>query len=115
MKYIKVKWLHSLPDMPVLLYSELDPDMWEVRKVEAYADGTTDFADCDESSGSTELGIEPCPLLEVIAADPEFEPEVISREEFEAVWQHAKGTARARGVRNDRTNLSIGSTADDDG
>ncbi|WP_409566395.1 DUF6881 domain-containing protein [Rhizobium leguminosarum] len=38
MKYIKVKWLHSSPDTPVLLYSELDSDMWEVRKVEAYAE-----------------------------------------------------------------------------
>ncbi|WP_027684725.1 DUF6881 domain-containing protein [Rhizobium leguminosarum] len=94
MKYIKVKWLHSSPNTPVLLYSELDSDMWEVRKVEVYTDGRKDFADRNEMSGSTRLGIEPFPSLEIIAADPEFKPEVISREEFDTVWQHAKGTAR---------------------
>ncbi|WP_431674368.1 DUF6881 domain-containing protein [Rhizobium leguminosarum] len=45
-------------------------------------------------SGSSRLGIEPFPSLEIIAADPEFKPEVISREEFDVVWQHAKGTPR---------------------
>jgi hypothetical protein len=91
MKYIKVKWLHSSPDTPVLLYSELDSNMWEVRKVEVYSDGKKDFANHDHRSGSTKLGIEPLPALEEIAADPEFEPMVISAEEFEGVWQQAKG------------------------
>ncbi len=44
MKYIKVKWLHSHPDEPVLLYSELDKDRWETRKVEVFADGRIGFA-----------------------------------------------------------------------
>lgn len=90
MKYVKVKWLHALDDTPVLLYSELDSDMWEVRKVEIYADGRMDFADREERSGSTKLGIEPLPPLEAIAADPEFEPVTISADEFESVWEQAK-------------------------
>jgi hypothetical protein len=94
MRYIKVKWLHSSADTPVLLYSELNPDLWEVRKVEVYADGRKDFADREERSGSTKLGIEPLPPLEQIAADPEFEPAIISAEEFEAVWEEAKAKAR---------------------
>jgi len=93
-KYIKVKWLHTSLDSPTLLYSELNSDLWEVRKVEAYADGRTDFADREEHSGSTKLGIEPLPPLEQIAADPEFEPVIISAEEFESVWQHAKSQLR---------------------
>jgi hypothetical protein len=89
-RYIKVKWLHSSPDSPTLLYSELDSDLWEVRKVEAYADGRMDFADQQERSGSTKLGIEPLPPVEQIAADPEFEPMIISAEEFESVWLQAR-------------------------
>lgn len=90
MKYVKVKWLHTSADYPVLLYSELTADRWELRKVELYADGRMGFADREEQSGSTELGIEPLPPLEQIAADPEFEPAIISAEEFESVWARAK-------------------------
>jgi hypothetical protein len=97
-KYIKVTWLHTSPDTPTLLYSELNPRLWEVRKVEAYADGRMDFADRESRSGSTKLGIEPLPPLEQIAADPEFEPVAISAAEFEAVWEQAQAQAS-----NDRT------------
>lgn len=90
MKYVKVRWIHAIPDEPVMLFSELTDDMWETRKVEVYADGRADFADSEERSGSTKLGIEPYPPLEEIAADPQFEPVVISAEEFEAAWERAK-------------------------
>jgi len=40
MTYLKVKWIHSHPDAPVLLYSELDRERWEVRKVEVFRDGS---------------------------------------------------------------------------
>ncbi|MBN9474026.1 MAG: hypothetical protein ABT00_22255 [Bordetella sp. SCN 68-11] len=90
MKYVKVRWIHTSSDQPVMLYSELNDESWELRKVEVYADGRADFADREEQSGSTKLGIEPLPPLEEIAADPEFEPVVISAEEFEAAWESAK-------------------------
>jgi hypothetical protein len=35
MSYLKVKWNRSFPDEPMLLYSELDRERWEVRKVES--------------------------------------------------------------------------------
>ncbi|ANY84031.1 hypothetical protein BB934_37860 (plasmid) [Microvirga ossetica] len=96
MKYIKVRWLHTSPDSPVLLYSELNDELWEVRKVEVYADGRVDFADREEQSGSTRLGIEPLPTLEEIAADPEFELTVISAEEFDSAWEVAKARQKDR-------------------
>jgi hypothetical protein len=89
-KYIKVGWLHTLPDSPVLLYSELNPELWEARKVEVYADGQADFADREERSGSTRLSSEPLPTLEEIASNPEFEPAAISAEEFELIWKKAR-------------------------
>ena len=53
MEYIMVKWLHSHPDEPVLLYSELDKDRWETRKVEVFADGRIGFASATEATPST--------------------------------------------------------------
>jgi len=90
MKYIKVKWLNNLSDTPDLLYSELDHELWEIRKVEIYTNGKIDFANTERRSGSTKLGIEPLPPLEQIAADPEFELSIISAPEFESVWDLAK-------------------------
>ncbi|WP_441279496.1 DUF6881 domain-containing protein [Tardiphaga sp. 172_B4_N1_3] len=92
MKYLKVKWEHSFEDQPVLLYSELDHELREIRKVEYYADGRMDFADREGSSGHTRLSVEPLPSLEAIAAQAEFEPMIIPAAEFETVWAQAKVT-----------------------
>jgi hypothetical protein len=89
MKYMLVKWCHESEDEPVLLYSELDDDRWEVRKVEVYRDGRCDYASSTESTGSTRLGEIPVPPLTEIAASPEFEAEGISEHEFEGVWGKA--------------------------
>ncbi len=32
MTYLRVGWKHQHPDEPVILYSELDAERWEVRK-----------------------------------------------------------------------------------
>ena len=86
MNYIRVKWKHSFPDEAVLLYSELDQDRWEVRKVEIFPDGHRGYASSMESFGGTEIGLVQIPSLEEIAADPQFEPVEISPVEFERVW-----------------------------
>jgi hypothetical protein len=86
MKYIKVRWIHSLPDEPIWLYSELNDDWWEVRKVEVFADGTKGYANHSEALGTTKLSIEPLPAIEEIASDPQFVPTEITRQEFEDVW-----------------------------
>lgn len=86
MHYIKVKWIHSHPNEPVLLYSELDDDRWEMRKVEIFTDGHSNYASTTESVGSTELSVEPIPPTAGIASDPQFEPFEITKQEFEEVW-----------------------------
>jgi hypothetical protein len=86
MKYIKVKWVHDLPDEPVWLYSELNDDSWETRKVEIFRDGTAGFASQAEIAGTTRLSVEPLPPLGEIALDPQFEPVEIDPREFEDVW-----------------------------
>lgn len=87
LSYIRVWWLHSSPDDPVELWSELDPYRYEVRKVEIWADGHVGYASANREFGGTALGTEAVPSLEEIAADPEFKPEVVSRSDFEERWR----------------------------
>jgi len=89
MEYIKVKWIHSFSDEPVLLYSEIDEERWEQRKVEVFADGRIGYAGGEISTENTGLGEVPILQLKEIAADPQFQPEVISKDEFEVVWARA--------------------------
>ena len=44
MKYLKVRWIHESATDPVELYSEIDDQGWEVRKVEVFPNGTMGFA-----------------------------------------------------------------------
>jgi len=87
--HLKVVWRHESDDDPVLLYSELDDERWELRKVEIYADGRMDRADADSQTGSTWLSVEPLPGIEEIREQEPFEPEAISAVEFEAIWRAA--------------------------
>jgi hypothetical protein len=86
MNYIRVKWLHSFEDEPVFMYSELDDERWEIRKVEIFADGRRGFASAFESAGGSGLSKEPLPSIEEIASDQQFEPVAITKDEFESVW-----------------------------
>ena len=86
MTHIVVTWHHEHPDEPVELFSELDDERFEVRKVEVFRDGRKCFAHASSHSGNTALGIVPVPLLEEIASDRQFTPRTITKEEFEAAW-----------------------------
>ena len=93
MQYIKVEWLHSNPEDPVELYSEIDEERWELRKVEVFRDGRAGVASQLEEHGTTRLSIEPLPTIEEIAADQQFRPVEISRNVFEEVWAtHGPGS-----------------------
>jgi hypothetical protein len=87
MKYIHVKWIHSFPNEPITLFSELDDDRYEVRKLEIFPDGSADRASADVSVGKTVLGELPIPSLEGINFDPQFQAEEITQSEFEVVWR----------------------------
>jgi hypothetical protein len=86
MKYIRVGWKHGHPDEPVVLYSELDDNRFEVRKVEVFRNGECGFASAETASRGTKLGLVAVPELAEIAKDPQFDPVEIGREDFEAIW-----------------------------
>jgi hypothetical protein len=93
MRYLYVKWVHKDPSAPVHIYSEIGDDSYERRKVEVYKDGRKGYADSSGEFGGTALGVMPVPSLEDIAAQPGYEPKVISAEEFQNIWMKRRGTA----------------------
>jgi hypothetical protein len=54
-RYLHTAWRTDNPDMPVDIYSEFDADGWEIRKVEAFADGRIQYSDGVDSTGGTGL------------------------------------------------------------
>ena len=90
MRYVRLKWNHTNPDEPIWIFSELDEDGKEVRKIECFQNGFCDIATATRSLGTTRLNTEPLPELAEIAKDPEFEPVEITKEEFEEVWRNRR-------------------------
>ena len=88
--YLYAKWKSAPADSPVEFYSELDPQRWEVRKVEVFPDGRMGYASSAASSNDgTRLAIVALPPIDEIARQIEFDARPISAEAFEAVWKRA--------------------------
>ncbi|WP_082678993.1 DUF6881 domain-containing protein [Sphingobium cupriresistens] len=87
--YIRVRWLHSSQDEPVDLWSELNSNREEVRKIEIWHDGRIGYASQDREAGGTQLGVGALPTLAEIASNPEFEPMEISADDFERCWKNS--------------------------
>lgn len=91
MFYLKVLWRHHSASLPTVIYSELDLDRRETRKVECLSSGELIRADQYTNAAlETRLAEVKVPNLEEIASDAEFIPERVSRKEFESVWERAK-------------------------
>lgn len=71
------------------MYSELADDRSEIRKVEVFSNGEYGYA-CDGGvKGTTQLSETTLPTEREIGSDPQFEPTVISEEEFNGIWDKA--------------------------
>ena len=94
MIYIKVRWFHNSNRKyqqwerdPVEIYSELDDERNELRKIEIFRDGKAIcISDAGDSNG-TGLSIEPIPSLDFINNQREFEATDIKRDDFEDKWR----------------------------
>lgn len=89
LRYVHVRWTHVSEDDPVLLWSEVDAQGLEQRKVEEYQDGSLDFANGRRETGSTSLGVGPVPSVTEINSLAEFEAVEIERQQFERQWDRA--------------------------
>ncbi len=74
--------------MPLLIWSELDDDRFEIRKVEIFKNGRMTFAPGGPDP-STWLADVPIPLSSVISDGAEFTALDIDATQFEVVWQEA--------------------------
>jgi hypothetical protein len=89
MEYERVQWDNDNPDMPVDIYSELDDDRWEVRKVEVFADGRMQYSDGVESTGKTGLSEVPMPAVDETNSQEPLTATVIDEDTFEDMWERA--------------------------
>jgi hypothetical protein len=86
MNYTRVKWNHTFPDEPVLIYSELDDERMEIRKVHIYPDGRKQFGDMSDLDRVSILSTVPLPSISDINLMSEFDASEISKDEFERMW-----------------------------
>jgi hypothetical protein len=92
MKYIFIEWIHTDVNEPNELYSELNDDRFEVRKIELYRNGKAGTADLHHESNGAMLSYEPVPDLEIIGMDPQFKTKEISEEQFNILWEKYRNT-----------------------
>jgi hypothetical protein len=87
MKYIVFEWKQRDPNFPILIYSELNEEGYETRKVQFFPDGRVGYADLERvDNGDTGLSEQPIKGIEEFQDDPELEAKEISKEEFERIW-----------------------------
>ena len=89
--YLHVRWEHEHADEPVDLWSELNAERFETRKLEIFRNGRIGYASFDEESGGTRLGERAIPSIGEIASDNQFRPEEISKAAFEKLWNKRRG------------------------
>jgi hypothetical protein len=70
MTYIRVKWHHNLSEEPILLFSELDAQRFETRKVEVFRDGRQAYASEAKEYGGSFLDEKPTPDLKRLEYRP---------------------------------------------
>ena len=100
--YYRVEWRHEDDEYPVVLYSALDKDRWEVRKVDVWANGvgvTSDSVNAQDFQ-SIFLGAVPTPSLDEINSDPQFVGTEITAAEFDRV-EYVREPLIARPARAD--------------
>jgi hypothetical protein len=89
MEYRHVKWRHDLPHQPTDIYTELDDDRWETRKVEVFADGRIQYSDGVDSTGNTDLSDVQAPTPEEASNNDVLTTTEIDEATFEHMWNLA--------------------------
>jgi hypothetical protein len=88
--YERVEWTHDFADEPRSIYSELDDERYETRKIEVFEVGRIVKGSEDRPErGCTGLAVLPVPGIEEVNAisEEEFHTEEIGVAEFEDLWK----------------------------
>ena len=86
MNYICIDWKHNFADEPIKIYSEVDSQGWERRKIEIFRDGSMAFASPSYHFGDSYLSEAQLPSLSEINSDPQFRGRKIDPTEFGRLW-----------------------------
>jgi len=85
-RYHKIITHHDRPNEAVVMWSEVDIEGLELRKIEKFQDGRFGFADQNRAIGGCQLSTDPTHRLATINTDPQFEAQSITSDEFEELW-----------------------------
>ncbi|MFG1790410.1 DUF6881 domain-containing protein [Nocardia sp. NPDC049149] len=86
MRYMKVMRTNASDDDPAIVFSEIDDDGYESRKVEIFVSGRSDFASVSMEGEPTWLATAPLPSADEVSLQPGCKGEDISAVEFQAEW-----------------------------
>jgi hypothetical protein len=86
MNYISIDWKHNFADEPIKIFSEVDSQGWEKRKIEIFPDDSVAFASLESYFGDSYLSEAQLPSLSEINSDPQFQGEKIDSAEFGRLW-----------------------------
>ncbi len=86
MQYLFVTWEHNFKDEPKEFYMELNERRFQERVLDIFEDGGVAYATTTEEY-NTFLAKESYPSIEEINSTEEFRAVLITKEEFEKVWE----------------------------
>ncbi|NEW08356.1 hypothetical protein GK047_20365 [Paenibacillus sp. SYP-B3998] len=86
MRYMIVEIHKTSMLVPSIIYSEIDSEHYEVRKIEIFSNGHTGFATEILEFGGTGLSDKPIPSVESINETPGFYAKELKHSEFEDAW-----------------------------
>ena len=96
--YELLEWIHDHEDEPCLIFSELDDERYETRKIEVFKDGRmVKVSEDNPARGSTGLAVLPVPSIEETNAitEEKLHAQEISAAEFEDLWNSSDADAQA--------------------
>ncbi|MBD5473298.1 MAG: hypothetical protein HDR20_10555 [Lachnospiraceae bacterium] len=87
MEYILLEWFHDIEDEPYLIYSEIDYQRYETRKIEVFKNGTC--LKCGEEILNSPIELADIAFpenIDEINRDKQFYAKYITKKEFEKIW-----------------------------
>ena len=95
MEYILLEWFHDIEDEPYLIYSEIDNQRYETRKIEVFKNGTCLRCGEEILNSSIDLADIAFPEnIDEINRDKQFHAKYITKKDFEKFWDSINNCIR---------------------